>query len=76
MRLKRKAYRIEISVKIVERSAYSDKIPDLYFSVRENSPEAVNPLTYVRQRLSEELMRHGSLPLFNRLENADEASEI
>lgn len=75
MRLKRKTYALQISVKIVERSAYSDKVPDLYFSVRENIPTSVNPLTYLRQRLSEEIMRHGSQPLFGQ-EAEGEPSEI
>jgi len=78
MRLKRKAYRIEISVKIVERSAYSDKVPDLYFSIGENAPKSVNPLTYLQHRLSEEIMRHGyqCQPMFSQKEAEEEPSEL
>ena len=60
MRLTKKLYKLEISVKIVERSSYSDKIPEIAFSVRENIPTGTHPVDYLRQRLSEEVRRHAS----------------
>ena len=60
MKLTKKLYKLEVSVKIVERSSYSDKIPDIAFSVRENIPASVHPVDYARQRLGEEIRRHAS----------------
>lgn len=61
MKLTKKRYRLEVSVKISEQSAYNfDKMPDIDFAVSENIPAGVHPIDYLRQRLSEEVRRHAS----------------
>lgn len=61
MRLTRKAYKLEFTVKIVERSALTyDKTPDMEFAVSEQIPSGIHPVDYLRQRLSEEVRRHAS----------------
>lgn len=60
MKLTSKAFKIEVSVKIVERSTWRDKIPDMAFSFREHVPTTTHPVNYLRQRLSEEIQRHAS----------------
>lgn len=60
MKFRKKQFKLEITVKIAERSAYLDKIPDISFSVREHVPIGVHPVDYLRQRLTEEINRHSS----------------
>ena len=55
-----KKYQFEISVKIVEQAKWSDKDPEINFAITENIPSGVHPIDYLRQRLSEEIRRHGS----------------
>lgn len=55
-----KKYQFEIAVKVVERSRWSDKDPEISFAITESIPSGVHPIDYLRQRLSEEIRRHAS----------------
>jgi hypothetical protein len=71
-----KKYQFEISVKIVERSRWSDKEPDIGFAITENIPSGVHPVDYLRQRLSEEIRRHASQTTIETKQPITTTSEI
>jgi hypothetical protein len=75
--MKSKHFKLEISVKILERGKWLHEDQEaIAFSVRELIPTGIHPVDYLRQRLREEINRHASQTTINTKAEIETSGDI